>query len=263
MVDGEPLLDLAYVEDSRAESDMNVVVTGGGRLVEVQATAEGQTFSRAELDTLLDLAEAGVAGADGGAAGGGGVKVVLATGNRDKVSELVPLLPGADVSGAPEGFDVEETGVTLLQNAWIKAAALRERVRRRHRRAGRRLRPRGARPRRPAGRVQRALRRPRRHLRRQLPPAARGAGGGGGARRRPSSRCWWASVPGDRMLVSCGTCSGTIAPALRGSGGFGYDPVFVPEGERRSMAELTREEKAAISHRGRAARRMAALLDLS
>ncbi len=60
MVDGDPLLDLAYVEDSRAESDMNVVVTGAGRLVEVQATAEGQTFSRAELDVLLDLAEDGV-----------------------------------------------------------------------------------------------------------------------------------------------------------------------------------------------------------
>ena len=60
MVDGDPLLDLAYVEDSRAESDMNVVVTGGGRLVEVQATAEGQTFSRTELNTLLDLAEGGV-----------------------------------------------------------------------------------------------------------------------------------------------------------------------------------------------------------
>jgi ribonuclease PH len=60
MVDGQALLDLAYSEDSRAESDMNVVVTGRGRLVEVQATAEGQTFSRAELDALLDLAEAGV-----------------------------------------------------------------------------------------------------------------------------------------------------------------------------------------------------------
>ena len=60
MVDGAPLLDLAYVEDSRAESDMNVVMTGAGRLVEVQATAEGQTFSRGELDVLLDLAEAGV-----------------------------------------------------------------------------------------------------------------------------------------------------------------------------------------------------------
>jgi ribonuclease PH len=60
MVDGVPLLDLAYVEDSRAESDMNVVMTGGGKLVEVQATAEGSTFSRGELDALLDLAEAGV-----------------------------------------------------------------------------------------------------------------------------------------------------------------------------------------------------------
>jgi len=60
MVDGTPLLDLAYVEDSRAESDMNVVMTGAGRLVEVQATAEGSTFSRAELDVLLDLAAAGV-----------------------------------------------------------------------------------------------------------------------------------------------------------------------------------------------------------
>jgi XTP/dITP diphosphohydrolase len=47
---------------------------------------------------------------------------------------------------------------------------------------------------------------------------------------------------------------------MRGDGGFGYDPVFVPEGERRSMAELTRDEKAAISHRGRAARRMSSLL---
>ena len=60
MVDGTPLLDLAYSEDSRAESDMNVVMTGAGRLVEVQATAEGATFSRAELDLLLDLAETGI-----------------------------------------------------------------------------------------------------------------------------------------------------------------------------------------------------------
>ena len=62
------------------------------------------------------------------------------------------------------------------------------------------------------------------------------------------------------MLVSCGTCSGTIAPAMRGAEGFGYDPVFLPEGADRSMAEMTRDEKAAISHRGRAARRLAAVL---
>jgi ribonuclease PH len=60
MVDGRALLDLPYAEDSRAESDMNVVMTGQGRLVEVQATAEGQTFSREELDALLDLADGGI-----------------------------------------------------------------------------------------------------------------------------------------------------------------------------------------------------------
>ena len=59
MVDGAPLLDLAYSEDSRAESDMNVVMTGVGRLVEVQTTAEGATFSRAELDVLTVFDEEG------------------------------------------------------------------------------------------------------------------------------------------------------------------------------------------------------------
>jgi ribonuclease PH len=59
IVDGKPLLDLAYVEDVRAETDMNVVVTGSGHFVEVQGTAEGAPFNRAELDALLDLALGG------------------------------------------------------------------------------------------------------------------------------------------------------------------------------------------------------------
>lgn len=61
IVDGVALSDLAYVEDSRAETDMNVVVTGSGDFVEVQGTAEGAPFKRAELDTLLDLALASAA----------------------------------------------------------------------------------------------------------------------------------------------------------------------------------------------------------
>jgi ribonuclease PH len=61
IVDGERRLDLDYVEDSGAEVDMNVVMTGDGRLVEVQATAERVAFSRADLDALVDLAAAGIA----------------------------------------------------------------------------------------------------------------------------------------------------------------------------------------------------------
>ncbi|MET7637708.1 ribonuclease PH [Streptomyces sp. NPDC005438] len=65
IVDMVPMLDLRYEEDVRAETDMNVVCTGDGRFVEVQGTAEGEPFSRAELDGLLDLATKGCAQLDG------------------------------------------------------------------------------------------------------------------------------------------------------------------------------------------------------
>jgi ribonuclease PH len=60
LVDGEALLDLCYEEDSVADVDMNVVMNGRGDLIEVQATAEGHTFSRPQLEELLDLAHRGV-----------------------------------------------------------------------------------------------------------------------------------------------------------------------------------------------------------
>lgn len=61
VVDALPMLDLAYTEDSRAEVDMNVVMTSSGRFVEVQGTAEGTPYSRSELEELLSLAEHGIA----------------------------------------------------------------------------------------------------------------------------------------------------------------------------------------------------------
>jgi ribonuclease PH len=64
IIDGVPMLDLAYEEDVRAETDMNVVCTGDGRFVEVQGTAEGAPFDRKELNSLLDLAVAGCAELD-------------------------------------------------------------------------------------------------------------------------------------------------------------------------------------------------------
>ena len=71
IVDGEPTLDLRYEEDVRAETDMNVVMTGDGKFVEVQGTAEGEPFDRAELDALLDLA-GGMRRPHAAAAGGAG-----------------------------------------------------------------------------------------------------------------------------------------------------------------------------------------------
>jgi len=60
IVDGEPLLDLAYDDDSRAQVDMNIIKTGSGQFIEVQGTAEGLPFGRDALDTLLDLADQGI-----------------------------------------------------------------------------------------------------------------------------------------------------------------------------------------------------------
>jgi ribonuclease PH len=61
IIDGEPRLDLPYEEDVRADTDMNVVMTGTGKFVEIQGTAEAEPFDRAALDSLLGLAEQGCA----------------------------------------------------------------------------------------------------------------------------------------------------------------------------------------------------------
>lgn len=60
ILNGEPLLDLSYVEDSKADMDMNIVMVGRGNFVEIQGTAEGKTFSKKEVDQLLVLAEKGI-----------------------------------------------------------------------------------------------------------------------------------------------------------------------------------------------------------
>jgi ribonuclease PH len=60
VVDGEPVLDLDYNEDSAANVDMNVVMTGSGEFVEIQGTGEEATFSRSQLDSMLELAESGI-----------------------------------------------------------------------------------------------------------------------------------------------------------------------------------------------------------
>jgi ribonuclease PH len=61
LVQGKGVLDLDYIEDAGCGADMNIVMTGAGQFVEVQGTAEGQTFDRATLNGLLDLAQGGIA----------------------------------------------------------------------------------------------------------------------------------------------------------------------------------------------------------
>ena len=150
MVDGRALCDLDYSEDSTAEVDANVVMTGDGGLVEVQATAERTPLSRASLDELLGLAE-------------GGIErlrqiqeqvarsLILATGNRHKLREMRELLPGLELEPLPEGVELPpEEGDSFAAIALDKARAARAATGRAVDR--RRLGHRGLRPRRPARR---------------------------------------------------------------------------------------------------------------
>jgi len=191
------------------------------------------------------------------------VRIVLATGNRHKASELGPMLgAGAEVDVAPDGFEVDETGTTLIQNALLKAWALRPEV--------------------PpdqlvvaddTGLEVHALGgRPGVYSARYAGPGATFADNNrlllheldGVEDRRAAFVCVLVAVNGDgEVTAGCGICPGDIATAPRGEGGFGYDPVFIPRGMERSMAELTPEQKNAISHRGRAARVLATALGIA
>ena len=84
-----------------------------------------------------------------------------------------------------------------------------------------------------------------------VPPDQRGA----------RFRCVAAFVDGKREMTTEGECRGTIGLALRGGGGFGYDPLFTPEGMEMTFAELAAEEKNRISHRGKAFARMRSELE--
>jgi len=82
-----------------------------------------------------------------------------------------------------------------------------------------------------------------------------------GPNRRARFRCVLVlAVPDSPEVVAQGTIEGFILPTLRGLGGFGYDPLFQPEGDTRSLAEYAAEEKNRVSHRGQAARQLLALL---
>ena len=191
------------------------------------------------------------------------MRIVLATGNAGKAREIAALLGGGvEVETAPDGFSVEETGATFFQNALLKAQAAQALV-----------------PDAPlvladdSGLAVTTLGgRPGVHSARYAGPDATDADNcarlladlAGADDRRAAFVCVLVALgPDEAMTVACGTCTGRIADAPRGTGGFGYDPLFVPDGRTLAMAELTADEKNAISHRGRAVRQLARALGMA
>ena len=174
----------------------------------------------------------------------------LASQNANKLAELQAALPGWEIEPLAADDWPEETGATYEENARLKARfgrgarragrvgarrGLGDRVRRARRRARPALGALGA-ARRPGRRAARAARR-------RAGPA-RADGGASSSRSRPTAS----------ELRGSGVLEGAIARERRGTGGFGYDPIFVPDGETRTVAELGDDWKREHSHRGRAAR---------
>jgi XTP/dITP diphosphohydrolase len=184
------------------------------------------------------------------------VRLLLATGNAHKLREFARLLARVQLDPLPAGSESPvEDGDTYAANALIKARAAAAA----HGRAaiaddsgieaealGGRPGVRSARYAGPRAADGENLER----LRDEVPA---------GSRLRYVCVIAHVAPDGTETLFE-GTCEGTMAGRSAGAGGFGYDPVFVPEGESRTMAELADAEKDAISHRGRAARRLEAWL---
>lgn len=191
------------------------------------------------------------------------MRIVLASGNAGKAREIGALLGDrVSVETVPAGFAVVEDGTTFFQNALLKAHAARALA------SDDALVLADD-----SGLAVRALDgRPGVHSARYAGPAATDGDNcarlleelAGTIDRRAAFVCVLVALAADdTMTVACGTCTGAIALTRRGAGGFGYDPVFVPDGRTLAMAELTAEQKNAISHRGRAVRRLACALGVA
>jgi len=194
------------------------------------------------------------------------LRLVLATANRDKAAEILAILR-AELGDAVELLarpgdlgEVEETGETLEDNARLKAVALLEAtgVAAVADDTGLEVDALGGAPGVYSSRYAGEQASYAENVAKLLADLADAGAGRPEQRRARFRTVVVARFPGGREVVAAGAAEGTIAPEARGSGGFGYDPVFVPDGgDGRTYAEMTQAEKNARSHRGRAFRAFA------
>ena len=274
VVDGRVRLDLPYEEDSRAEVDANVVATDTGTLIEVQGTGEGATFTRPHAGRHARRRRSPASQRCPSCRPRRWPSPTRATcRERREVCCSPPATPGK-LAELQRMLGAAAGGLQVLGLADVPRVPGGPGDRARRSRRTRWPRP-ATRPRPPAcpsvaddsgpgrGRAERdarravrALVRPARRRRRQPRAAARPARAtcptSGAARRSSARRRWWCPTGPRPWCTASG--AGRIVRAPRGTGGFGYDPIFVPDGEERTSAELTPQEKDAACHRGRALR---------
>ncbi|MBR4081592.1 MAG: ribonuclease PH [Clostridia bacterium] len=269
VVGDTPCCDLCYQEDSKAQVDMNLVMNEKGEFIELQGTGEGRAFTTEELTTLLAYGKRGIENlmaaqreALGDAARHICAKppLVVASGNPGKIRELQVIF-GDYYTVVPmkaAGFtgDIDETATTFEGNAAIKAETVC---------AATGL-PTLADD---SGLTVDALDgEPGVYSARYALMNEEGEGDEdnndlllrrmqGKTRRGCAFECAIAlKIPGRETLIARGSCPGVLLEERRGTGGFGYDPLFLYEPLGKTFAEVTDEEKNAISHRAKACEAM-------
>ena len=268
VVGDQPMLDLCYSEDSTAQTDMNLVMNHKGEFIELQGTGEGRAFTERELRVLLQYGRQGILGLmkDQRAALKDVAyllplpRLVIASGSEYKLKEIHKLFQGIcePVAMGELGCadDIDETGDTFEENAVLKAEAV--------------MRATGL----PALADDSGL----------AVDALQGAPGVYSARYAGEHRndaknnalllqnmsgqenrsckfvCTMAlALPAAETITVTGECFGTLLHEPRGTGGFGYDPLFLYE-NGKTFSELSQAEKNKVSHRAKAAEQMVKVL---
>ncbi|MGH2710034.1 MAG: RdgB/HAM1 family non-canonical purine NTP pyrophosphatase [Actinomycetota bacterium] len=182
-------------------------------------------------------------------------RIVLATKNDHKVKEILRICHDWPVEWVTDANipAVEETGATYLENALLKSRAVAEATGEPALAddSGIEVDALGGGPGPRSARYAGETASDEENLRALLRATSGVPSGGRTARYRAVAALAW---PDGRELHAEGVCEGVLEPRPRGSGGFGYDPIFVPMGREQTMAELTPEEKDRMSHRGLAFR---------
>lgn len=278
IVEGQVRLDLPYEEDSRAQVDMNVVMTDASEYIEVQGTGEECPFSAEQLSQMLAFAKKGcdtliqkqrevLESASVSAVGQGAkdqqITVVAATQNQHKLEEIRAIVEPFGmkvVSQAEAGLadhDVVEDGETFEENSYKKAYEIMKR----------------------SGKIAIADDSGLAVDALEGAPgvySARFAGGHkddnannekllGLMKHEKNRKAKFVSVvtmvyPDGRTLSAKGECPGVVIDELRGDGGFGYDPMFMPDGFDKTFGELSADVKNTISHRAAALRKLEEML---
>lgn len=275
---GECVADLDYVEDSSANVDMNLIMTESGRMVEVQGTGEESTFSREELNTLLDLGEEAIktlivqqkeslerALPKKKTINKEDKEILIATRNQGKAKEFEALFQekGYKVKTLldyPDIPDVEETGTTFEENARLKAETIAKEFQTivLADDSGLKVDALNGQPgvysARYAGEAKSDASNNAKLLHElyDVKKEDRGA----------QFHCTLVlASPNKASLVVEGEVEGEIGTIPRGDNGFGYDPLFYVPELNKTMAELNSEEKNKVSHRAKAIEKLSANFD--